>query len=49
MSSSDVLKLIQEKEAKWADLRFTDTRGKGQRPLRCDRARDDAGLRALPG
>ena len=30
MSSSDVLKLIQEKEAKWADLRFTDTRGKEQ-------------------
>jgi len=30
MSSSDVLKLIQEKEAKWADLCFTDTRGKEQ-------------------
>src|SRR5580692_9371532 len=30
MSSSDVLKLIQEKKAKWADLRFTDTRGKEQ-------------------
>jgi len=30
MSSSDVLKPIQEKAAKWADLRFTDTRGKEQ-------------------
>src|SRR5579863_3479415 len=30
MSSSDVLKLIKEKEVKWADLRFTDTRGKEQ-------------------
>jgi glutamine synthetase len=30
MSSSDVLKLINEKEVKWADLRFTDTRGKEQ-------------------
>src|SRR5208283_3360198 len=30
MSSSDVLKLIKDKEAKWADLRFTDTRGKEQ-------------------
>src|SRR5690606_31894080 len=27
---SDVLKLIQEKEVKFADLRFTDTRGKEQ-------------------
>ena len=30
MSSSDVVKLIKEKEVKWADLRFTDTRGKEQ-------------------
>src|SRR3974390_706448 len=30
MSSSEVLKLIKEKEVKWADLRFTDTRGKEQ-------------------
>ncbi len=30
MSSSDVLKLIKEREVKWADLRFTDTRGKEQ-------------------
>src|ERR1019366_4126803 len=30
MSSSDVLKLIKEKEVRWADLRFTDTRGKEQ-------------------
>jgi glutamine synthetase len=30
MSSSDVLKLIKDKEVKWADLRFTDTRGKEQ-------------------
>ncbi len=30
MSASDVLRLIQEKEVKWADLRFTDTRGKEQ-------------------
>ncbi len=27
---SDVLKLIKEKEVKFADLRFTDTRGKEQ-------------------
>ena len=31
MSSSDVLKLIKENEVKWADLRFTDTRGKEDR------------------
>ena len=30
MSSSDVLKLIKDNEVKWADLRFTDTRGKEQ-------------------
>ncbi|MGH8148776.1 MAG: type I glutamate--ammonia ligase [Steroidobacteraceae bacterium] len=30
MTPSDVLKLIQEKEVKFADLRFTDTRGKEQ-------------------
>ncbi len=30
MSSSDVIKLVKDKEAKWADLRFTDTRGKEQ-------------------
>ena len=30
MSSSDVVKMIKEKEVKWADLRFTDTRGKEQ-------------------
>ena len=30
MTPSDVLKLIKEKEVKWADLRFTDTRGKEQ-------------------
>ncbi|HLK71241.1 MAG TPA: glutamine synthetase beta-grasp domain-containing protein, partial [Steroidobacteraceae bacterium] len=30
MSSSDVTKLIKDKEVKWADLRFTDTRGKEQ-------------------
>ncbi len=30
MTPSDVLKLIKEKEAKFADLRFTDTRGKEQ-------------------
>jgi len=30
MSSSDVMKLIKDKEVKWADLRFTDTRGKEQ-------------------
>jgi glutamine synthetase len=30
MTSSDVVKLIKEKEVKWADLRFTDTRGKEQ-------------------
>jgi glutamine synthetase len=30
MSSSDVAKLIKENAVKWADLRFTDTRGKEQ-------------------
>ena len=30
MSSSDVVKLIDDKAVKWADLRFTDTRGKEQ-------------------
>ena len=30
MTASDVLKLIKEKQAKFADLRFTDTRGKEQ-------------------
>jgi glutamine synthetase type I len=30
MSPSDVLKLIKEKEVKFVDLRFTDTRGKEQ-------------------
>src|SRR5580700_2237376 len=30
MSSRDVLHLIKEKEVRWADLRFTDTRGKEQ-------------------
>src|SRR5260370_29289044 len=30
MSRTDVIKLIKEKEVKFADLRFTDTRGKEQ-------------------
>src|ERR1700675_4766666 len=30
MSANDVLKLIKEKEVKFVDLRFTDTRGKEQ-------------------
>src|SRR5256886_12994636 len=30
MTPSDVLKLIKERQAKFADLRFTDTRGKEQ-------------------
>src|ERR1700722_9880124 len=30
MSASDVLQLIKDREVKWADLRFTDTRGKEQ-------------------
>ena len=30
MTANDVFKLIKEKEAKFADLRFTDTRGKEQ-------------------
>jgi len=30
MTPADVVKLIKEKEAKYADLRFTDTRGKEQ-------------------
>lgn len=29
-SSADVLKLIQDKEVKFVDFRFTDTRGKEQ-------------------
>jgi glutamine synthetase len=28
MSPSDVLKLVEEKEVKFIDFRFTDTRGK---------------------
>ena len=30
MTPTDVIKLIKDKEVKWADLRFTDTRGKEQ-------------------
>src|SRR2546429_5927450 len=30
MTPNDVMKLIKEKEVKFADLRFTDTRGKEQ-------------------
>ena len=30
MTPTDVVKLIKEKEVKYADLRFTDTRGKEQ-------------------
>jgi len=30
MTPTDVLKLIKEKQVKFADLRFTDTRGKEQ-------------------
>ena len=30
MTAADVLSLIKEKEAKFADLRFTDTKGKEQ-------------------
>ena len=30
MTPADVVKLVKEKEAKYADLRFTDTRGKEQ-------------------
>src|SRR3954470_7575032 len=30
MKPADVLKLIKDKEVKYADLRFTDTRGKEQ-------------------
>ena len=29
-TGSDVIKMIKEKEVKWADLRFTNTRGKEQ-------------------
>ncbi|MBM4223995.1 MAG: glutamine synthetase, partial [Gammaproteobacteria bacterium] len=29
-TASDVIKMIKDKEVKWADLRFTDTRGKEQ-------------------
>jgi glutamine synthetase len=30
MKPADVIKLIKDKEVKYADLRFTDTRGKEQ-------------------
>lgn len=30
MSASDVLKLIEQKDIKYVDLRFTDTNGKQQ-------------------
>ena len=30
MTPADVVKFIKEKEAKYCDLRFTDTRGKEQ-------------------
>ena len=30
MSAADVLKMIQESNAKFVDFRFTDTRGKEQ-------------------
>ena len=30
MTADEVLKLIKEKEVKFVDLRFTDTRGKEQ-------------------
>ena len=30
MSANDVMKLIKDKEVKFVDLRFTDTRGKEQ-------------------
>src|SRR5437879_13806543 len=30
MSASDVMKMIKDKEVKFVDLRFTDTRGKEQ-------------------
>ena len=26
-TANDVIKMIQDREVKWADLRFTDTRG----------------------
>ncbi|MCX7051725.1 MAG: glutamine synthetase beta-grasp domain-containing protein, partial [Proteobacteria bacterium] len=29
-TANDVIKMIQDREVKWADLRFTDTRGKEQ-------------------
>ncbi|MGA0734167.1 MAG: glutamine synthetase beta-grasp domain-containing protein, partial [Steroidobacteraceae bacterium] len=29
-TASDVIQMIKDKEVKWADLRFTDTRGKEQ-------------------
>ncbi len=30
MSANDVLKMLKDKEVKFVDLRFTDTRGKEQ-------------------
>ena len=41
MTPSDVIKMIQDKEVKWADLRFTDTRGKEQHVTIPARAVDD--------
>src|ERR1700691_5855500 len=40
MTPTDVLKLIKEKEVKYADLRFTDTRGKEQHVSICVRLVD---------
>jgi len=45
MTPSDVLKLIKEKEAKFADLRFTDTRGKEQHVTIPARLADEAFFR----
>ena len=41
MTPSDVIKMIQDKEVKWADLRFTDTRGKEQHVTIPSRAVDE--------
>ena len=42
MTPSDVIKMIKDKEVKWADLRFTDTRGKEQHVTIPTKVVDDA-------
>ena len=56
-TANDVIKMIQDREVKWADLRFTDTRGKEQHVTipaktvgsgRCSPPSWQTGLRVMP-